>query len=502
MLSLLLWLPIVGALLCLVLPAGRPTRLAGLPFSGLPLLIAATVWLGGQARSGVALEERVSWVPSLGVEYHLGLDGLSLPLVTLNGLLALIAIGASGDLSGRRGYTALLLVAEGAVMGALLALDLALFFIFYEAMLLPVVLLVGVYGRGMTGSERESGERVAAVIKFFLYTSAGSLLMLLAIIALPFAVDGQARAPLDVLALRDARIPYEAQLALFAGFAVAFAIKMPLFPFHTWLPGVYEAAPLPALAFTTMLTKVGAYGFLRIVLPILPDAAVTFAPLMAALSIAGILYAGALAATATNLVRVLAYSSIAHLGFIGLGIWSLRPEGAQGAVLQMVNHGITAAALFLLAAYLLRRTGTLELDRLGGLGDRLPVLGGLMLLVTLSSLGLPGLNNFVGEFLVLRSAYAAEPLYALALGGALLAAVYGIRYYRLIFQGRERTELTGGRDLRGGELVLLLPLVALIVLLGLYPRPVLDSARQGVESAVERVAVVVEDGSEGGAPWR
>ncbi|MDQ3855697.1 MAG: Fe-S-binding domain-containing protein, partial [Chloroflexota bacterium] len=254
---------------------------------------------------------------------------------------------------------------------------------------------------------------------------------------------------------------------------------------------LYEAAPLPARAFTTMLVKVGAYGFMRIVLPVLPDASATLAPLMAGLSIAGIIYGGALAATAPNLVRALAYSSIAHLGFIGLGIWSLRDQGVQGAVLQMVNHGITAAALFLLAAYLLRRTGTLEFARLGGLAGRWPVLTWLVLLATLSALGLPGLNNFVGEFLVVLDAYRAEPIYAVALVGVLLAAVYGIRYFQLLFYGPARAEEPErARDLRPAELWPLVPVVVLIVLIGLYPRPVLSTADSVARQIVARPAAV------------
>ncbi|MDQ3854836.1 MAG: NADH-quinone oxidoreductase subunit M, partial [Chloroflexota bacterium] len=274
-LSLLVWLPILAAAVVFLLRDGPVPRAVGIGTSLLCLALAGLAWTQYDASAGMALQERLRWVPSFGLEYHLGLDGLSAPLVALNALLAAVALAGSGQRAHTRGYTALLLITQGAVAGALLALDLALYFIFWEAMLLPVVLLVGAYGG--------DGRRGAAV-KFFLYTTAGSLLMLLAIIALPFYAR-HTGAPLDILALSSADVARGAQLWLFAGFALAFAIKMPLFPFHTWLPSLYEASPLPALAFTTMLVKVGAYGFMRIVLPVLPDASATLAPLMAGLSI-------------------------------------------------------------------------------------------------------------------------------------------------------------------------------------------------------------------------
>lgn len=508
LLSLLIWLPALGAAVCFLLPEGRQVRLWGTLVSLLGLALAALAWAGSYPAGGMAYEETLRWIPTFGLQYHLGLDGLSAPLVTLNALLGAVAIFGSGERAWLKGYTGLLLIAQAAIAGALLSLDLALYFVFWEAMLLPIVLLVGVYGGEPSTRTGESlnGEafvapaidRARAAIKFFLYTTAGSLLMLLAIIALPFFAqhDGP---PLDILALANSQIAPSAQLWLFGGFAIAFAIKMPLFPLHTWLPSLYEAAPLPALAFTTMLVKVGAYGFLRIVLPVLPDASARLATLMAVLSIASILYGGALAATAPNLVRALAYSSIAHLGFIGLGIWSLTGEGVQGAIVQMVNHGITSGALFLLAAYLLRRTGTLEFNRLGGLAGRWPVLSWLLLFATLSSLGLPGLNNFVGEFLVLLGAFEARPVYALAVLGVLLAAVYSIRYYRLIFHGPEPAEQWQGRDLRPAELWSLLPLVVLIAFIGFYPRPVLTSTGAVSRAVVERPAAIA--GRAGDTVW-
>lgn len=489
-LSLLLWLPVLSAALCLLLPEGRSLRLWGPLVSGLALLLAAAAWTAYDPASGMAYVERLRWVPALGLEYHLGLDGLSAPLVTLNALLGLVCLLGSGERAGRRSYTGLLLLAQGAIVGALLALDLGLFFIFWEAMLLPVVLLVGIHGSpdGPT-PDGPTANRTRAAMKFFLYTTAGSLPMLLAIIAIPY-FSAHAGAPLDIVALASSEIEPVPEFWLFLAFALAFAIKMPLFPLHTWLPSLYEAAPLPALAFTTMLVKVGAYGFLRIVLPVLPDASATLAPLMIVLSLAGIIYGGALAATAPTLTSALAYSSIAHLGFIGLGIWSLTQEGVQGAILQMVNHGITAGALFLLAAYLLRRTGTVELARLGGLAGRWPVLAWLVLLFTLSSLGLPGLNNFVGEFLVIFGAYRSAGVYALAVVGVLLAAVYSLRYYGLIFHGPEPREPTPrgypGRDLRPVELLPLVPLVLLILAIGLYPRPMLRSTETAAQAVIER----------------
>ncbi|MEJ7652339.1 MAG: NADH-quinone oxidoreductase subunit M [Chloroflexia bacterium] len=498
-LSLIVWLPVLASAACLLIPSGPTQRVLGVGVSVGCLLLAAIAWSDYSLATDVRIVERVRWIPSVGLEYFLGLDGLNAPLVALNALLGAVALAGSGVRAHSRSYTALLLLAQGAVAGALLALDLALYFVFWEAMLLPIVLLVGIHG---------GDGRAHAAMKFFLYTTAGSLLMRFSIVSLPYVARYNG-APL-VLALSNSQIAAGAQAWIFVGFAVAFAIKMPIFPLHTWLPTLYEAAPLPALVYTTMLVKVGAYGFIRIVLPVLPDASARFAPLMAGLSIAGIIYAGALAATAPNLVRALAYSSIAHLGFVGLGVWSLTGYGVQGAVVQMVNHGVTSAALFLLAVYLLRRTGTLEFSQLGGLAGRWPVLSWLVLFATLSSLGLPGLNNFVGEFLVLLGAYQREPIYALALLGVLLAAVYSIRYYRLIFHGPETPvreyAAEESRDLRPVELWTLAPLVVLIVIIGFYPRPVLSTTETIARAIVAPAASAVESATQttqllGRYPW-
>lgn len=489
LLSLLIFLPILGAIPILFLP-----REDSLLVRTWVLLVTLTEFVvsllllpGFQAgASGMQFVENASWIPVLGIQYHLGVDGISLAMVLLTTLLSAIAVVGSWNWMGAglraKEYAAFLLLLEAGVIGAFLALDLVLFFVFWEAMLVPTYLLVGT-----CGGER----RIQAAYKFFIYTAVGSLLMLIGIIVTYVAhANATHAATFDLAALTQTPVSPAIQTWAFLAFALAFAIKVPIWPFHTWLPDLYSQTPLGAMVLVTMLAKVGAYGFLRFAIPLFPNAAVSWAPILAALGLVGIIYGGLSAFVQRDLVLVIAYSSIAHLGFIILGIFSLNNQSVQGAVVQMVNHGISAGALFLIAAMIYARTGTTAFDQIGGLAARWPVLGTFGLLAMLSSVGLPGLNGFVGEFLVVYGAFQRSPGYAaVAALGIVIAAAYLFTMYRRSMQGPVSPG-PSAPDLTGRELVALIPLIVLIVAIGVYPLPLLAGLEGGVTNVTNATRTV------------
>jgi NADH-quinone oxidoreductase subunit M len=471
MLSLLIALPIAAALPLPFVPRQQTTLLRSWTLVALLVELALVAGLFAAFPVGTPTPqwvERVAWVPSLGISYHVALDGISLLLVALTALLAVVALLGGWTALGERSkeYCLLLLLLTGTVTGAFLARDLLLFFVFWEAMLVPMIFLIGLLGGPRRGY---------AALKFFLYTAAGSLLMLVAILAL-YALYQAGGAPptFDMAALAQVRLAPRVEMLLFLAFALAFAIKMPLFPLHSWLPDTYQQTPLPALVFTTMLVKVGSYGLLRFGFGLFPVAARELAPWLALLALIGIIYAGWIAFAQRDAVLLLAYSSMAHLGFIGLGLVSGTVEGVQGAVIQMVNHGLSAGVLFLIVAFVAQRLGTTAIGAWHGLAARLPLLTGLTLVGALSYLGLPGLNGFVGEALILLGAIQRFPLYAaLATLGILLAAIYALWLVRQAWHG-PGAGLPPLPDLRWHEALALVPLVVLIVWIGLAPRAFLD----------------------------
>ncbi len=473
-----LWLvPVVGGILVAFLPA-HFGKWVGALTAALALGIAAyAAYAFDPAAHGYQFVEQVRWIPQLKADYYLGVDSVSVWLVLLNALIGLIAVLATPALRGMRTsrFLALLLVMEGGMAGVFLSVDLILFYFFWEAMLIPAYFLLWMWGEGP--------RPLFAALKFVLFTLAGSLLMLVGIIG-EFVFTGSASFNLPDLAKHQATP--EIQFGLFFLFAVAFVIKVPVFPFHGWLRDAYLAAPTPMLLLLAgVMGKTGAYAMLRILIPLFHDPAWLWnwnsvMPVLAVLSIAW----GALMALAqADMKALVAYSSLSHMGFIVLGIFSFNAQGQQGAVLQMVNHGLIVPALFLLVTWIQQRTGTRDRAALFGLAPRVPVLAGVFLVVTLAALGLPGLNNFVGEFMVLLGAWAFSPvLSALACVGLVLAPVYMLR----LFQGAMYTPPTGedlphgheGQaeaaapamlDLRTSELALLAPLVALMFIIGLYP---------------------------------
>lgn len=480
--SVLILAPLLGALICFLLPAGehglRPARWLALGVAlGTALLSVAL--LAAYGGGGLAFEERMAWIPSIGVSYHVGLDGLNVFLVALTALLTLAAVLASWDAMERnpRLFAAMLLVLEGTVIGALSALDLILYFVFWEAMLIPMYLLIAAFG----------GERRGyAALKFFIYTSVGSLLMLLAILGTSFLHGGTVT--FDLADFAGGVHGVNAQRWLFLAFALAFAIKLPLFPFHSWLADAYTQAPITVLVLATMLVKVAAYSFLRFAFPLFPQAAIELTPWLALLATIGVLYGAVIAARQREVVRLLAYSSMSHLGFIGLGIFALNQQAAQGSLLQMVNHGLSSGALFLLAGMILARTGSLQLDSLGGLARRWPVLAGCFTLAAFASLGLPGLNGFVGEFLILLGAFKTQrTLAVIASTGVLLAAIYLLRLVGRMLHGPEQLPdfaTASAGDLGPRELLALAPLLVLIVWIGLYPAPFLRRSDAAVSGAL------------------
>ncbi|MFN8516742.1 MAG: NADH-quinone oxidoreductase subunit M [Chloroflexia bacterium] len=397
---------------------------------------------------------------------------------------------ASWDRAGDRAnlFMALLLFLEGTVVGALASLDMILYFIFWEAMLIPMYLLIASFGGARRGY---------AALKFFIYTSVGSLLMLLAILYVSYLhtnMTGAGEITFDLAALIGTPMTLTAEYWLFGAFALAFAIKLPIFPLHSWLPDAYSQSPITVLVLATMLVKVGAYSFLRFAIPLFPQATRDLMPWLAVLATVGIIYGGLVAAAQRDMVRLLAFSSLAHLGFIGLGIFALDSRGIQGSLLQMVNHGVSSGALFLLVAMIAARTGTLDIAALGGLGRRWPVLTGVFVLAAFSSLGLPGLNGFVGEFLILLGTFRTQRLLAvIATFGVLLAAIYVLRLFRRTMFGESRAESDAAAPATTGDLTLreigaLLPLLVLIVWIGVYPAPFLQRTEGAVRTVVNAIS--------------
>ena len=488
-LSVILLTPLVGAIVVALLPRDdaalkRIGFLISIVTFGLSIVMLT---MFSTAEAGFQLVERVTWVKDWGISYHLGVDGISLFLVLLTTFLFPICFLASNNVTKRvKEYVVALLLTEWALIGVFLALDLVLFYVFWEAVLIPMYLLIGVWGY-----ER----RIYATIKFFLYTLVGGLLMLLGIVALHIgARDVLGEATFSYLRLVDggSQLAFGTQAWIFAAFAIGFAIKVPVFPFHTWLPDAHTEAPTAgSVILAGVLLKMGTYGFLRFAIPIFPDVARAAAPYLIAAAVIGILYGAAVSAVQSDLKRLVAYSSVSHLGFVLLGLFTFTLQGAQGATLQMVNHGLSTGALFLLVGMLYERRHTRAIEDFGGLGGVAPALAGVFLVVALSSLGLPGLNGFVGEFFILLGSFGVNPVATvLAAGGVVGAALYLLWAYQRTFHGPvTNDENRVLKDLTLRERVVLVPLVALIVLIGVWPKPFLDRMEPSVSKAISRVAV-------------
>jgi len=505
MLNLLLWSPLAAGVLALVAPreASRWVVLLGSVVAlGLSIGLVADLSVG-DAGLQHAVDE--SWIPDLGVRYQLGVDGISAFLVLMTAVLwtAAVAFSAlrgyphetwrlnggapplrpSGSAIGERSrlYYFLVALAETAALGAFLAQDLLLFVLFFDLMLIPFFFLIGAFG----------GEnRIAATTKMIVYTLVGSLLMLVAAIATAILVSQQTgELSFSIEYLRENLLSSASQYWIFCFFAAAFLVKMPAFPIHGWMPDAYRAAPLPVLVLLSgVLAKVGAYGFLRVALPLFPNATSHFQELVLIVAVASILYGSVMAFTQTNVRLVAGYSSVAQLGFITLGIFSLRPEGADGAVLQMVNHGLVVAGVFLIIAVLYERSQTEDLRRMGGLAKRAPVLAALFLVVTMATLAIPGSSNFIGEFYILNGIFQSKIAFALIASiGVVLAAFYALRMYQRTMHN-EPPEGLESREIAWTEGLVVAPLVAVIVALALWPGLILDRGEAAVNNSLAAVS--------------
>jgi NADH-quinone oxidoreductase subunit M len=486
-LSLVLWLPMAGALAVLMLRAEdhRAIRQAALVTTLATFAASLPLYVFFRASAaGMQFEERYPWIDAFGISYHLGIDGVSLLLVLLTTFLLPVSVLASWTYITKRvkEFHVLLLLLSTGMIGVFMALDLFVFYVFWELMLIPMYFLIGIWG---------GKERIYASVKFFLYTFVGSLLMLVAILVFFFqyrALTGESS--YDLLDWYGVTLPTATQALLFLAFFLAFAIKVPMFPFHTWLPDAHVQAPTAgSVLLAAVLLKMGTYGFFRFAMPLFPDATLRFLPWLLTLSVVAILYGAMVATVQPNVKKLVAYSSVSHLGFVTLGLFVLNTQGIQGSVLQMVNHGLSTGALFLLVGMLYERRHSYEITDFGGLAKPMPLFATLFLIVTLSSIGLPGLNGFVGEFLVLLGAFRAHPGYAVpATAGVVLAAVYMLwMYQRVMFNGITREENRSVPDLDRRELAILVPIVILIVWLGVYPKPFLDKIEPAVQILVERM---------------
>jgi NADH-quinone oxidoreductase subunit M len=496
-LTLTIVIPLAGALLVAIAPgvARRAIKQLGIVSALLTLVLVVAIIGGFQPGVGslhFQFEETLKWIPSAGISYHLGVDGVSLFLLGLNALLFLIAIAVVDPLTPRlKQFVLLLLILEAATAGILLALDLILFYVFWEAMLVPLYFLIGVWGEG---------RRVYAAFKFLIYTVIGSFAMLVAILAvagISFSQTGQLSFDWTVLVQHPASGSWTMPLGLgtigiqqllFLGFALAFAVKMPLFPLHSWLPAAYTAAPIPVMVvFAGLVSKLGAYGFIRFNLALFPQASHSYGGFLAVLATIGILYGAFMALVQTDLKRLVAYASMSHLGFIGLGIFTGNILGIEGALVQMINHGVIIAALFLIVGMIERRAGTRDRAQLRGLAAVAPVFAALFLIVSLAALGLPGLNGFVGEFLIMLGAWSSFVPLAVAAGiGVVLAAWYVLRFYQGSFQDVP-LEPTGFGELRWIDTGALAPLIALMVVIGISP----NFFPSAVEATVRALPVIV-----------
>jgi NADH-quinone oxidoreductase subunit M len=485
LLSIITFLPLLGAILVALIGGDETKKQVTLIVTLVTFVVSLLLLFNWNNQdAGMHFLESLPWLPQLGINYIMGVDGISLFLVLLTTLLMPIAVYFSNlYVKEQVGlYMVLMLILETAMIGVFLALDLVLFFVFFEFSLIPMYLLIGRWG---------GARRVYAALKFFLYTFAGSALMLVAIFAVFYATG-----TFNVLELQNAHITGALQTWGFLAFALAFAIKVPLFPFHTWLPDAHVQAPTAgSIILAGVLLKMGTYGYLRFAVPIFPQAAAQYGPLIGGLAVIGILYGALVALVQKDFKSLVAYSSVAHLGYVMLGLTALNIQGVSGAVLQMVNHGVSTGALFLMVGLLYERRHTRMLDDFGGLWKSVPVFCGLLLVVIMSSAGLPGLNGFVGEFTILLGAYLANPAYAIiAALGVILAAWYLLTAFRKVAQGpltNPDNDSSHLKDLRPNEIAMVAPLVFLFFLIGLFPNLFLDKINPSVQQLVEKPAVVM-----------
>lgn len=490
LLTTIVFLPMLGALGLLAIPNrdGARNGLVRQLALGISLVVFAATLVLWSRFDGTSADfqflEKVAWIPAFGIEYHLGLDGISLWLVVLTGFLTPLALLSSWESvqSNVKSFSFFVLTLQTGMLGVFVSLDLFLFYIFWDAMLIPMYFLIGIFGYD---------QRVYAAVKFILYTMAGSVLMLIAIIGLAVIhaqVTGQYS--FDVLRLYELQLPRETQLWFFLAFALAFAIKVPLFPFHTWLPDAHVQAPTAgSVILAGVLLKMGTYGLIRFAFPLFPDAALQCAPYLGALAVVGIVYGALVAMVQPDMKKLVAYSSVSHMGFIVLGICAANMQGMQGAIYQMLNHGVSTGGLFLIVGMLSDRRHTRLIAEFGGLKHVMPKLVAAFLLITLSSIAMPGLNGFVGEFLALLGAYRWNPtLAAIAASGVILSAVYMLWMFQRVNYGPVTNPKNQGLpDLTPREWAALGPTLVMAIVMGVLPNFFLAPMAPAVDRLVQRI---------------
>ena len=487
LLSLILLVPLVGAIILLFVDRRRDDTIRWIAniVASLGFLVSLPLWFWyDSANPDWQFVERAPWIPSIGAEYFLGVDGFSSLLVLLTTLMGMIAILSSWTAITERvkEYYIFLLVLQTGMIGAFITLDFLLFFLFWEVMLVPMYFLIGIWG---------SDRRLYSAIKFFLYTLVGSVVMLLGILAVYFyqySVTGVYT--FDVTQFHELNMPVDLQWWVFLAFFLGFAVKVPMFPFHTWLPDAHTDAPTAgSVILAAVLLKMGTYGFIRFSLPILPDATVSFVPLIAGLAIVGIIYGALVALSQSDWKRLVAYSSVSHMGLVMLGMFALTPVGITGSIIQQINHGISTGALFLIVGIVYERRHTREISEYGGLSKTMPVFAAVFLIMTMSSIGLPTLNGFIGEILILQGIFVVNKWWAaVAATGIVLGAAYMLwLYQRTMFGTIDNPKNEGLADLNMRELATFVPLIILAVWIGLYPSPFLRRLETSVERVMTRV---------------
>ena len=481
-LSLITWLPLVGGLFIMTVRGEEQVvasnaRWAALWTSLIVFAVSLVLWARFDvAEAGFQFREDVSWLPEFGVGYRMGVDGISVLFVLLATALTPICILASWEAiqTRVREYMLAFLVLETMMVGMFSARDFVVFYMFFEGVLIPMFLIIGVWG---------GARRVYASFKFFLYTLAGSILMLLALLAVWYSAGTT-----DLAVLMESTFPYRMQVWLFLAFFASFAVKVPMWPVHTWLPDAHVEAPTAgSVILAGVLLKMGAYGFLRFSVPMLPEASAKLAPLMFALGVIAVIYTSLVALAQTDMKKLIAYSSIAHMGVVVIGIFTFNSQGIQGALFQMLSHGVVSAALFLCVGVIYDRMHTRDIARYGGLATRMPGYALVFMLFTMASIGLPGTAGFVGEFLVLIGAFKVSFWLAL-LGsmGMILGAGYMLYLYRrVVFGAMTRDDLRGIMDLSGREVAIFVPLIALTLWMGIYPSSFTQFFDASVRAMVE-----------------